>query len=58
MSKVPIGPRGAAGPMKEHNNHPQGRSGAKSPAHRGPAAGNRGNVNPTKGGGINRKPNG
>ncbi len=41
---------------RESNNHPQGRSGAKVKRNPGPAKGNRGIVNPTKKGGIFRKP--
>lgn len=40
--------------FREINNYPQGRSGAKVPMKPGPAKGNRGKVNPTKSGGINR----
>jgi len=41
-------------PYREINHHPQGRSGGKVPMKPGPAKGNRGVVNPTKSGGINR----
>ncbi len=41
---------------REKNSQPQGRSGAKVKTVPGPAKGNRGVVNPTKGGGIYRKP--
>ena len=42
-------------PLKEHNNHPQGRSGAKVPEKMGPAVGGASkHKNPTKSGGINR----
>lgn len=41
-------------PVKEQNNHKQGKSGAKVPMKPGPAAGKKGVVNPTKGGGIYR----
>lgn len=53
MNKVPVGPRGAAGSMKETSNQPQGRSGSKVGMKPGPATG-RGQGNPTSGGGINR----
>ena len=39
---------------KEQNNQKQGKSGAKVKIVKGPAAGNRGIVNPTKSGGIFR----
>jgi hypothetical protein len=41
-------------PLKESNNHPQGKSGSKVPIKKGPATGRRGHVNPTKRGGIYR----
>lgn len=41
-------------PLKEKNNHPQGRSGSGTPKKRGPATGRRGHVNKTKSGGIFR----
>lgn len=44
-------------PFMEQNNHKQGRSGGKVKQMPGPAKGRRGKVNPTKGGGIFRKPN-
>ena len=44
-------------PVRGTNNHKQGRSGAGTMKKNGPARGKRGVVNPTKGGGINRKPN-
>jgi len=53
MAQVPVGPRGAAGPLKETNNHKQGRSDAKVGMKAGPATG-RGQGNSTSGGGINR----
>jgi len=40
--------------FREINNHSQGRSGSKVERKPGPAKGNRGVVNPTKSGGINR----
>jgi len=49
----------SAGKVKyrEVNNHPQGRSGGKVRTINGPAVGNTGGrKNPTKGGGIYRKP--
>jgi hypothetical protein len=39
---------------REINNHKQARSGTATPKKPGPAKGNRGAVNPTHGGGINR----
>ena len=42
--------------VKETNNYKQGRSGSKVKTIPGPAKGKRGVVNPTKGGGIYRKP--
>lgn len=39
---------------RETNNHSQGKSGAKVPMKKGPAAGNSGMKNPTKSGGIYR----
>ena len=53
MAQVPVGPKGAAGPLKETNTHKQGRSDAKVGMKPGPATG-RGQGNPTSGGGINR----
>ena len=41
---------------RESNNHPQGRTGSKVKTNPGPAKGNRGIVNPTKKGGVFRKP--
>lgn len=43
-------------PVRESNNYKQGRSGAGTMKKPGPAKGRRGIVNPTKGGGIFRKP--
>jgi len=39
---------------REINSQKQGKTGGKVPIKPGPAKGNRGHVNPTKGGGINR----
>ena len=41
-------------PKREINNHPQGRSGGGTMKKGGPAKGNSGVKNPTKGGGIFR----
>ena len=41
---------------REINNHKQGRSGSGTMKKPGPAKGRRGHVNPTKSGGIFRKP--
>lgn len=53
MAQVPVGPKGAAGPLKEINTQKQGRTDAKVGMKPGPATG-RGQGNPTSGGGINR----
>lgn len=53
MAQVPVGPRGAAGPLKEINTHKQGRTGSKVGMKPGPATG-RASGNPVSGGGINR----
>lgn len=50
-------PRDTSGsiPLKETNNHKQGRDGSRVTENKGPAAGGGGlGGNPTKGGGINR----
>lgn len=50
-------PRDTSGniPLKEHNNHKQGRTGSKVDSFEGPAVGGAGkHSNPTMGGGINR----
>lgn len=58
MAGYPSGPKGAIASKLtgglEKNNHLQGRTGAETPKHKGPA--NRGVLpgNPTSGGGINR----
>jgi hypothetical protein len=45
----------AKAPMKETNNHPQGRTGSATPQKKGPAApGGSLKSNKTSGGGINR----
>lgn len=41
---------------REINNYPQGRTGSKVMTKKGPAVGNTKNPNPTKGGGIYRRP--
>jgi hypothetical protein len=43
-------------PVSSSNNYPQGRSGSGTMKKPGPAKGNRGKQNPTKGGGIYRAP--
>jgi len=50
-------PRATSGniPLKEHNNHMQGRTGSATEKFEGPAVGRQNKrMNPTKGGGINR----
>ena len=42
--------------VRETNNYPQGKSGGKVKRLPGPAKGRKGVVNPTKSGGIYRKP--
>lgn len=43
-------------PVSETNNYKRGRSGSGTMKKPGPAKGNRGKMNPTKGGGIYRTP--
>ena len=58
MASLPKGPKGSVAESftggMETNNYKQGRSGSKVEMKGGPAKGNSGTPNPTKGGGINR----